>query len=323
MKAYIYYFLFFIVIVLFPVLIRNNYHISLAIFVGIYSIVAIGSVILLGYAGQISLGQSAFYGIGAYTSALLALKVGLPFWISFFGAMVVSTVIGFLIGLVALRVKGDYLAMATAGFSILVYVIIREFQLLTGGVIGIRNIPVPSIFGFSFNNDLKYFYLVWAIFTIIFIFSRNFIHSKVGRAMLAIKNDEEASEISGISVVKYKLKAFIISSCYSAMGGVLFAHYVQFIDPSSFHLTFSLTILFIIAIGGMECLWGTVLGSSFILVLPEVFKSITALTFLPTQLKILLLDYSYILIILSLITILILIFLPKGMGSLFLSKRLR
>lgn len=322
MKSYIYYFLFLITIGLLPIFIKNNYYMNLLIFIGIYSIVSMGSVILLGYAGQISLGQSAFYGIGAYTSALLTLKAGFPFWIGFLGAMIASMFVGILIGLVALRVKGNYLAMATASFSVLTMVLIRELRSVTGGIIGLPNIPTASVFAFYFNDDLKYFYLVWGVFIILFLFSKNFINSKVGRAMLALKHDEEASGIFGINVVKYKLKAFIISSCYSAIGGVLFAHYVQFIDSTSFHLTFSLTILFIITIGGLECLWGTVLGSSVILILPEIFKKLTTLTFLPDELKSLLQDYSYTLIVLSLITILILIFLPRGMSSLFIPRKL-
>lgn len=314
-----YYILFFIIIVTFPIFIKNNYYISLANFIGIYSIVSLGTVILLGYAGQISIGQSGFYAIGAYTSALLSLKLGFPFWISFIGAMLISIFIGSLIGLVALRIKGNYLAMATIGFSILIYVMLKEFYLLTGGVYGLRDIPSPSIGIFSFDNDFKYFYLVWIIFCSLLIFSRNIVNSRIGRAMFAIKYDEEASEVFGISIVKYKIKAFIISSCYSSIGGILFAHYLHFIDPEAFHLSFSFMILFIVVIGGIESLWGVILGSLFFVGLAEIFKKMSSLHFLPLQLKSLLVDYSYISIVLSLITILILIFLPKGVSNLFSS----
>lgn len=307
-------------IIIFPIVFSNNYYISLAIFIGIYTIVGMGSIILVGYAGQISLGQAGFYAIGAFTSTLLVVRLELPFVLALIAANLLAAFVGSLIGLVALRVKGNYLAMVTAAFSILVYVIIRECEPLTGGVVGLRNIPHPSILNFNFDNDTKYYYFVWGILLLLLIFSINFIKSRVGRAMLAIKYDEEAAETLGISTVKYKLKAFIISSCYTSTGGVLFAHYMQFIDPTSFSMMFSLTVLFIIVIGGLGSLWGAILGSSFIIAVPEILKKVASMPFFPDQLRPLLMDYAYIAILISVLTIIILIYLPNGMVSIFSRK---
>jgi branched-chain amino acid transport system permease protein len=217
------YLVFVAIIILFPLLFGgSSYTISIGLFSGINALVAIGLSILMGYAGQISLGQAGFYGIGAYVSAILSAKYGMPVVASLAVAMIAAGIASVLLAIPALRLKGHYLAVATLGFGEIVHVALNEWG--TGGPSGFGDIPHFGMFGYTFTTANEYFYLVWGIVAVVMIFSFNLINSRIGRAFRAIHDSELASNAMGVDVAALKEKVFILSALYAALAGGLYAH---------------------------------------------------------------------------------------------------
>jgi len=253
-----------------PILIKGSYILTIGIFIGINALVAIGLTILMGYAGQVSLGQAGFYGIGAYVSAILSLKYGLPVIFSILVAMSVSAAAAVILAVPALRLKGHYLAVATLGFGEIIYVILNEWG--PGGPSGFGDIPHLSIFGYTFTTSQEYFYIIWGCVILVMLFSLNLINSMTGRALRAIHGSEVASLAMGVDVVRLKIKVFILSALYASLAGALYAHYVTFVSPSSFSLFYSIIVLMMVVLGGMSNIWGGIAGALIITVLPEVLR---------------------------------------------------
>lgn len=270
MKRYINYIFLLVLIIAFPFVINDNYTLSIAIFAGINSLVAMGLSLLMGYAGQVSLGQAGFYGIGAYVSAILGLKFGIPFVLSAFIATLVSAFAAVLLAIPALKLKGHYLAVATLGFGEIIYIILNELG--PGGPSGFGDIPQISFLGYKLTGQISYFYLIWAIVFILLIFSYNIINSRIGRAMRAIHDTETGSSAMGIDVATLKIKIFILSAIYASIAGSFYAHYITFISPSTFSLFHSVLILTMVVIGGASNLFGAVVGAIIITILPEVLR---------------------------------------------------
>lgn len=265
------YIVFVALIILFPLLFGgSSYTISIGLFAGINALVAIGLSILMGYAGQISLGQAGFYGIGAYVSAILSTKYGMPVVPSLAAAMVTASCASVFLAIPALRLKGHYLAVATLGFGEIVHVALNEWG--PGGPSGFGDIPHFSVFGYTFTTANEYFYLVWGIVAVVMIFSFNLINSRIGRAFRAIHDSELASNAMGVDVAALKVKVFILSALYAALAGGLYAHYITFISPGNFTLFYSVLVLMMVVVGGINNLWGAVIGSIFITVLPELLR---------------------------------------------------
>ena len=243
---------------------------TIGIFSGINALVAIGLCILMGYAGQISLGQAGFYGIGAYVSAVLSLHFGLPVVVSLILAMIVGAIAAVILAVPALRLKGHYLAVATLGFGEIIYIILNEWG--PGGPSGFGDIPHFSLLGHTITSTTGYFYLIWCLVAGVMIFSLNLIHSRSGRALRAIHDSELASNAMGLDVVALKIKVFILSAVYASLAGGLYAHYITFISPSSFSLFYSILVLMMVIVGGITNLWGAVIGAVVITVLPELLR---------------------------------------------------
>ena len=302
----------------FPIAAPNAYYINIGVTVGIYAIVAVGLSMLAGNTGQFSIGQAAFYGIGAYVSALLNTRVG---W-GFLPAMAVSAAIaglaGYAVGLTSARLRHSYLAMATVAFNLIFCVVANEWVEVTGGVGGIGGIRVAEIAGFRFDNDLKYFYLVWAIAGGILIFSRNVVDSRSGRALNAIGQDEVSAAVAGIEVVSYKLSVFALSAAYAGIAGSLLTFYLRFVGPTPFGIHFSVTLMLMIVVGGTRSIWGSVLGASVLTMLPEGLRHLSRLSVVPPIMQSALNDYSYHLVILGVMTFLFIVFLPGGLSGLIL-----
>jgi branched-chain amino acid transport system permease protein len=259
-------FLIFLLLILFlPVFSGSTYTLTVGIFSGINALVAIGLCILMGYAGQVSLGQAGFYGIGAYVSSILSLHMGLPFVISAFFAMIVSAV-----AVPALRLKGHYLAVATLGFGEIIYVILNEWG--PGGPSGFGDIPHVELLGYTITSTTGYFYLIWGLVAVVMLFSINLIRSGTGRALRAIHDSELACNAMGLNVVALKIKVFILSAVYASLAGCFYAHYVTFISPSSFSLFYSILVLMMVIVGGITNLWGAIIGAVVITVLPELLR---------------------------------------------------
>ena len=241
-----------------------EHYTDIMVFVGIYCLITIGLGLLMGYAGQISVGQAAFYGIGAYVSAILTTRFGLNPWFCMFVAVLITGMIAFLVGAPSLKLKGHYLAMATLAFGIIVFIVFNEEIEWTGGPDGMANIPGLSIFGFEFDTIEKYFYLVWSFVFVLLIFTINIIQSDSGRALRAIHTSEAAANSMGVNVSRFKILVFVYSAILASLGGSLYAHYLNFINPSTFDLFFSIKLLIMIALGGMYNIWGAIIGAGLI-----------------------------------------------------------
>jgi len=275
----------------------SNYT-DIMIFAGIYCLITIGLSLLMGYAGQISIGHAAFYGIGAYTSAILTVQYGLNPWPCIFIGMVISAVVAVLVGAPSLKLRGHYLAMATLAFGIIVYIIFNEETSWTGGPDGMPGIPGLSLFGFAFDSVEKYYYLVWVFVFAAFIFTVNLIQSGIGRALRAIHVSEPAASAMGVDISRFKILVFVYSAVLASLAGSLYAHYLNFINPSTFDLFFSIKLLIMIALGGMYNIWGAIIGAGLI-----TFLSYEWLHYFE----------EYEVIVYGAILLLVTIFLPKGL----------
>ncbi|MBL7179325.1 MAG: branched-chain amino acid ABC transporter permease [Desulfobacterales bacterium] len=234
---------------------------DIMVFAGIYCLITIGLSLLMGYAGQISVGHAAFYGIGAYVSAILTARFGLNPWGCMFVGILVSAGIALLVGAPSLKLRGHYLAMATLAFGIIIYIVFNQETQWTGGPDGMAGIPGLSIFGFDLDSVEKYFYLVWGFVLAAFIFSVNVVQSGTGRALRAIHSSESAASAMGVNVSKFKIMVFVYSAALASLAGSLYAHYMNFVNPATFDLFFSIKLLIMLALGGMYTLWGAVIGA--------------------------------------------------------------
>jgi len=262
--------IFIVLVILLPVLSGSTYTLTVGIFSGINALVAIGLCILMGYAGQVSLGQAGFYGVGAYVSSMLSLHGGFPVVISVILAMIAAGIAAVLLAVPALRLKGHYLAVATLGFGEIIYVILNEWG--PGGPSGFGDIPHFSFLGYTVDSTTGYFYLIWSLVAAVMLFSINLIRSRTGRALRAIHDSELACNAMGLNVVTLKIKVFILSAVYASLAGSLYAHYVTFISPSSFSLFYSILVLTMVIVGGITNLWGAIIGAVVITVLPELLR---------------------------------------------------
>jgi branched-chain amino acid transport system permease protein len=258
-----------LLILLLPLFFQNKYYISLFVVVGIHSLVVLGLTLFMGFAGQVSLGHAAFYGIGAYITGVLSTKFGFPVMASFLLAIGGTGFIALVIAYPILKIKGFYLGMATLGFAEIVYIFLNQTGGLTGGGTGLGNIPRISISGVVFDSDMKYYYFVWLLFFVLFIFSMNFLSSRIGRALRAIHEDEMAAETMGINVARYKTMVFVLSAIYAGLAGALYAHYVSFLSPGICSLMFNVIIIAMVVIGGSGSIWGALLGTVLLTLVPE------------------------------------------------------
>lgn len=260
--------------ILYPLLVGGNqYFISLLVFLGINGIITMGLSLLMGYAGQISLGHAAFYGIGAYSSGVLTTKYSVHPVGAFFIGIFLSAFIAWLVGKPTLRLKGHYMAVATLGFGEILFIVFNELSPLTGGPSGLSGIPSLMIFGTPLEGAM-YFYLVWAFVILLLIFSLNVINSRVGRALRAVHGSELAANAMGVEASRYKVQVFVLSAIYASMAGSLYAHFVTFISPSSFSLMFSILLLMMVVVGGAGTIWGALLGAGVLTLLPEYLRGL-------------------------------------------------
>lgn len=259
-----------ILIILFPHLTSDNYILTIGIFTGINALVAIGLTVLMGYAGQISLGQAGFYGIGAYVSAILSLQYGLPVLLSMFIAIIIASITAVILAIPSLRLKGHYLAVATLGFGEIIHIILNEWG--PGGPSGFGDIPPLNLFGYTLQSTEEYFYIIWLLIVGIMIFSLNLINSMTGKALRAIHDSEIASSTLGINITFLKIRVFILSAVYASLAGALYAHYVTFLSPSGFSLFYSVLVLMMVVIGGISNIWGGIAGAVIITILPEILR---------------------------------------------------
>lgn len=296
--------IFAVIMLILPFIVTQSFYLTKITFAGIYAIVAVGLGLLMGFAGQISLGQAAFYGVGAYTSAVLTTTFGLSPWVSLIFCLIFPALIAFIMGYTMSRLNGYYLAMATLAFGIIVHVLLVEWKSVTKGASGLYGIPKIELFGFTFTQGLSYYYLVWFCVLLVVVISLNIINSRIGRALRSIHGSEVAASAMGVDTGKYKMQVFILGSMFAGLAGWLFAHMSYSISPTSFGLDASILFLTMVVLGGSVNIWGAVAGSFLIMLI-----SITVHT-LGSHVSFITSDFEHILY--GLILVLVVIFLPQG-----------
>ena len=278
-------------------LVDNAYYLQVMIFIGVNTLLALSLNMLMGYAGQISLGHAAFFGIGAYTTAVLSTTYNISPWLSLPAAIFMGIAIAYIVGIPTLRLTGYYLAMGTLGFGIIVNIVFREWYSVTGGASGFVGIPPLSVGNFVFDTDRSYFFLVWGVVVFFFIICRRIIDSRVGRALRAIHDGEHAAAAMGVNIAKMKLRIFVLSAAMASLAGFLYAHQVYFISPGTFDFLASIRLVTMVVIGGMASIWGSLLGASLLTLLPEWLHAFA--------------DYE--MMVYGLVLMLVMIFLPQGL----------
>lgn len=249
-----------------------EYLIHILIITGIYIILTLSLNLIVGFTGLAALGHIAFAAIGAYTSSLLALHFGLSPLLGLLIGAILASLIGIIIGFPSLRLKEDYLALATFGLGIIVYSIAKNWVSLTRGPMGLPGIPSVSLFGYEFSSGWSYLILVSVFVFITYLVIRNITHSPFGRVLQGIREDEIAILAMGKNVNRYKLIVFIVGAFFAGIAGSLYAHYITFIDPSSFTPMESIAVLLMVVFGGMASLKGSFIGASILVILPEFLR---------------------------------------------------
>ncbi len=246
----------------------KNYGVYLMTLLLVYLMSAMGLNLVVGYAGQMSIGQAAFFGIGAYHVAIL-MKLGLPFWAVLPLAAGSCFVIGLALGFPALRVQHHYLAFATLGFNVLIYLILRNEQSWTGGTFGLSGIPRPGLLGHEFNGNLEFVYVVFASTIVLALLLAWLLRSPWGRAFAALRDNPIRAESLGVNITAYTLLAFAIGAACGGVGGAYYAALVQYIEPTAFNASASLMMLLAIIVGGSGRFFGPLVGTAVVLLLPE------------------------------------------------------
>lgn len=269
-----------LVISLLPMIFTDSYWRTNLIVCAINVMLAIGLDFILGYAGQLNLGQSAFYGIGAYVSTLLVTKLGVPFWFAFFAGVLLAGLAGMLLSLFAVRLRGHYLAIASLGFAVITYQILLNWISLTQGPLGIYAIPPPPAFWLpglgpiDFKNSANLFYLTAGFAFIAYIILDQLVRSPIGETLTAIREDEVSAASLGINCQKWKVFAFAVGASVGGAAGCFYASFVGTLVPDAFFITESFTILAMVIVGGLGTLIGPVIGAIVLTVLPELLRGI-------------------------------------------------
>ncbi|MFC1821917.1 branched-chain amino acid ABC transporter permease [Thermodesulfobacteriota bacterium] len=293
-------------IILLP-LFPSKYVVYLANLMGIAVIGSVGLNLLMGYTGQVSIGHAAFMAIGAYASTILQVKTGLPFWVALPMGGAFAAIIGLVVGVPCLRLSGLYLAIATMGFGFIIETAIVYWRGMTNGAEGlvVQRAVLGSI---TINTDRSNYFLIYAVVVILVYLAKNIEDSRTGRAFVSIRDSEEAAQTTGVSLFKYKLLAFAISSFYAGVAGGLFANLIGFISPENFDLMLSIQYLVMLVVGGLGSLWGAILGAMFITLLPEGIRFIKP--FLPQALAV---NQGFYPFIYGMTMIIFMIFEPQGL----------
>lgn len=295
-----------LIMALIPVMIQNNYILTVLILVGQFTMLTVGLSLLMGYAGQISLGQATFFGVGAYTTAILSNRFEISPWLSLLAGVILAAGVAFPIGALIFRLRGHYLAMATLGMNVILFLVLTQEVEWTGGPSGFRGVPDLKLGSFTFTSDLHYYYLMWFCTLIVIGLSLNIVNSRVGRAMRALHTSEIAAEAVGIDTNSFKLKVFALSAAYGGLAGGLHATYLGFMSPGSFSIGVSIELVVMAVVGGLASVWGALFGAGAVLAIEQ---------YLRTAIKALIPNASgeHEIIAFGLILMLIMIFMPQGL----------
>ena len=261
------------VIALLPLALRNSYFYDIAVLVGLNAIVCVGLNLLIGYAGQISLGHAGFFGLGAYGSAVLASRYGWPPLSAMLLTTAVVALLAFVVGRPILRLKGHYLAMATLGLGIIIFMIISTEDGITGGPDGIAVVPF-SVAGFVLKGERLWYWVVGALLLLTVWLALNLIESPTGRALRALHSSEVGAEVVGINAAEHKLMVFVISAVFASIAGSLAAHYSGFVTPGKVSFLHSIELVTMVVFGGMASTFGAVVGAAVLTTLPQLLATL-------------------------------------------------
>jgi len=264
---------FFLFLLALPFLVKGEYlWITMQIIIAVVG--AVGLNILTGFTGQISLGQGAFLGVGAYTSAYVTAKLGLSFWVGVPAAGLMTAMAGMIFGIPSLRLKGLYLAIATLASQFILEWIFLRWEPVTGGSFGIV-IPRPSLGGYIFESDRSYYYIVLLIAAAMVLFAANLMRTRTGRAFMAVRDHYISAEIMGINLFKYRILSFAVSSFYAGVAGALYGHSLRYVSSEQFNIGVSIVYLAMIIIGGLGSILGSIYGAVFMMLLPKLLTVAT------------------------------------------------
>lgn len=280
------------------------YFIHLAIIFSIFAILGISLNLVVGYTGLLSLTHAAFYGIGAYSTAILMARAKIGFFPSLILGIFFTSAASFLISAVLSKFKNDYYALGSFGFNIIIFSILMNWQNFTNGPLGIAGIKKPVLFGFAINSNFLFLLLALFFLLLVYIVSLFIVRSSFGRVLKAIREDEKAIQIFGYNTPHFKTAVFMLSAGMASIAGSLFASYITFIEPSSFHLMESIFILAIIILGGLANLKGSLIGALFLVILPEALRFIGFPSSIAAQMRH---------IIYGLILVLLMLYRPQGL----------
>lgn len=290
-------------LVAFPAVVSVPYFLHLAILALIWVTVAQGLNVIQGYTGYVSIAQAGFMGVGAYTSALLALRLGWPVWVTLPLALAAAALVGVVVGYPSLRVRGHYFAIVTLAYNMVIYIVLVNANRITGGDAGLPGIPrpeplaLPGLSPIGFRSRPAYYYLVLALALVVAFGVRRLVRSRIGRVLVAIRQNEPLAQAAGVACWRYKLLAFVVSAACAGLGGALYAHYVGFINPAPFGVDSSLNAILAVILGGSGTLMGPALGAFLLVLLPEYLR----------------VAQEFRLVAYGLVLILITIYLPRGL----------
>jgi len=285
------------IISIIPFISSNPYFLRLAVLTFIYSILSMSLSLLLDFTGIVSLGHAAFFGIGAYATGIMSTKIGLPFWFILPIGALITAIIAFLFGLLTFKfLKGLYFALASWALGEILCSIYMNVNFF-GGTNGIRGIPEPTILGFAISSDLSFYYfaMIFSIFTLISV--ERLLLSRIGRAWVAIREDQTVAGVMGINVLLFQVMSFSMSAFYAGIAGSLYAYYEVFISPRIFTVWESIALLCMVLVGGRKSLLGSVVGAAIFTFLPEVLRGVG----------------QYRMIVYGVILLVTILFRPKGL----------
>lgn len=300
-------------LILIPIIIKNPYFLHIIIMSGIFVLLSSSMNLITGCTGRLNLGHAAFYGLGAYGSTILVMKMGIPVWIGMVLGGLISTFFGILIGVPCLKLKGSYLAITTLAFGEITRLAFINLIDLTNGPLGIRGIPAPpplSLPGLGlirFESKIVYYYLILFICLICLAIIHRIMNSQIGNTFIAIREDEIRAETVGIDTIEIKIINFALGAFFAGIAGSYYAHYVRFISPDTFTLNETFSILTMVVIGGLGTFWGPIIGGVLFTFLPEILRVIA--------------DYR--MIIYGLMMTGAIVFMPDGLVGIFRTLRLR
>jgi branched-chain amino acid transport system permease protein len=297
MKRTVPYLLFALGIYLLPKILAGSYWIHVLVIIGTYVIAAAGVDLVFGFAGQLSFCQAAFFGLGAYASAILTTTYQCNPILAMVIGMIFTSLVAYGLGRPVLRLKGYYLAISTIGFGLIIQSVFVTLSRYTGGPDGFRDIVPLTVAGYVFKTDSQYYYPIWTIAMVILVLTRNIVRSRVGRAMLALRGDDVAASSMGVDITKYKVQAFVLSAAYASLAGSLYAHSNRFISPQIADLSGSVDMIIMMVLGGIRTVFGVLIGTAIMKSIPEVLESF--------------LDYQ--MVTRGAILIILLLYMPQGL----------